>query len=83
MVAPGEQVSLTLKREFSEETMNSLELPEDEVKTIAKKVDATFQKGKEVRPVNSYSNRATKSSLTYTYFHWLLSTGNVMHCSNK
>ena len=52
MVAPGEQVSLTLKREFSEETMNSLELPEDEVKTIAKKVDATFQKGKEVRPVS-------------------------------
>ena len=32
MVDAGEQVSLTLKREFGEETMNTLELEADEVR---------------------------------------------------
>ena len=49
MVAAGENITETLKREFSEETMNSLEMSEDELKSTKKKVHATFQGGHEVK----------------------------------
>ena len=48
MVDPGENVNVTLKREFSEEAMNSLEMPEDKVKQITKQVDDLFRSGTEV-----------------------------------
>lgn len=49
MVAPGEDVSATLKREFSEETMNSLEMPSTELREIKRRVRETFKNGREVR----------------------------------
>ena len=48
MVAAGEDVSLTLKREFSEETMNSLEMPASELREIKRRVRETFKNGQEV-----------------------------------
>ena len=47
MVDPGENVNVTLKREFSEEAMNSLEMPEDKVKQLTKQVDELFSSGTE------------------------------------
>jgi len=48
MVDAGEDVSLTLKREFSEEALNSIQATDAERKVLAKKVDEAFCHGKEV-----------------------------------
>ena len=48
MVEAGERVSLTLKREFSEEAMNSMESTEEQKREIEKNVSDLFQKGSEV-----------------------------------
>lgn len=48
MVDPGEEVSATLKREFSEEAMNSLDVSEDEVAKIRSQVNSAFSNGLEV-----------------------------------
>lgn len=48
MVAPGEEVSEALKREFSEETMNSLEVSAQDLKDIKHRVRDTFKSGQEV-----------------------------------
>ncbi|XP_077867265.1 ADP-ribose pyrophosphatase, mitochondrial-like [Saccoglossus kowalevskii] len=48
MVDAGDTVSATLKREFGEEAMNSLEAPEEERNTIEKAVANLFRCGTEV-----------------------------------
>ena len=49
MVDPGDTVSRTLKKEFGEEAMNSLELTESEQKKIQNMLTQLFQKGNTVR----------------------------------
>ncbi|CAD5121031.1 DgyrCDS9570 [Dimorphilus gyrociliatus] len=45
MVDPGEQVNVTLRREFGEEAMASLEVPPEERARIQQNVDELFRKG--------------------------------------
>ena len=45
---PGEFVSVTLKREFGEEALNSLELSEQEKHEMEKTIATLFQNGTEV-----------------------------------
>ncbi|KAK7939712.1 hypothetical protein WMY93_003038 [Mugilogobius chulae] len=42
MVDPGEQISLTLQREFSEEALNSLELPKSEKTKLHERITKLF-----------------------------------------
>ena len=46
---PGEVISVTLKREFSEEALNSLEASAAEKKQIENAIETLFEKGNEVR----------------------------------
>jgi ADP-ribose pyrophosphatase len=48
MVDPGEVITMTLKREFSEEAMNKLELPVEEQEINEHKIDDFFKKPKQV-----------------------------------
>lgn len=48
MVDPGELVTATLKREFAEEALNSLEADEKNKNALLKKVDKFFEDGSEV-----------------------------------
>jgi hypothetical protein len=45
MVDPGESVSLTLKREFGEETMNALELPPEANRKLMSELTTAFETG--------------------------------------
>ncbi len=48
MVDPGDTVSITLKKEFGEEAMNSLEATDEEKKQIKSKIDEMFKNGVQV-----------------------------------
>jgi hypothetical protein len=48
MVDPGDTVSATLKKEFGEEALNSLELSEKEQEKLHKMLTKLFQKGQTV-----------------------------------
>ena len=48
MVDPGEKLSVTLKREFSEEALNSLEANAADKRKIEKEVSDLFMMGEEV-----------------------------------
>lgn len=48
MIDPGELVSETLKREFGEETMNSLEADDDKKAKLKTQVAEFFKNGSEV-----------------------------------
>lgn len=48
MVDPGETVSATLKREFMEEAMNSLEKNTEETEELEKSITEFFKKGEEI-----------------------------------
>ena len=49
MVDPGEKVTVTLKREFAEEALNSLgDGSEEQKKEISESVEKAFREGKEV-----------------------------------
>ena len=48
MVDPGEAVTVTIRREFSEEALNKLEASPTEKKQIEAAVNALFGKGHEV-----------------------------------
>lgn len=48
MVDPGEHVNVTLKREFSEEAMNTLEMSPDQAEEVQKQIKDLFNKGQEV-----------------------------------
>lgn len=50
MVDPGEQISVTLKREFGEEALNTLEKTKEEKEVIEKDIAYLFQHGAEARP---------------------------------
>lgn len=52
MVDPGEKVTLTLRREFGEEAMNSLVMSDEEKKVMEKNIDELFDHGVEVRVTN-------------------------------
>ena len=49
MVDAGENVSVTLKREFSEEALNALEATPEEKKRIETSITDLFSKGTEVK----------------------------------
>jgi len=49
MVDPGDTVSATLKKEFGEEAMNSLEASPEEKKKIEGQINHLFSHGKEVK----------------------------------
>ena len=49
MVDAGENVSVTLKREFSEEALNALEASPEERKRIETSITDLFSKGTEVK----------------------------------
>jgi len=49
MVDPGEKVSVTLKREFMEEALNSEELSEAKQNELHEKLKELFDNGVEVR----------------------------------
>ena len=51
MVDTNEAVSITLKREFGEEALNSLELSEEKKKDLEKKIAKLFSNGIEVPSV--------------------------------
>ena len=44
----GEEVSLTLKREFGEEALNSIEATAEEKKVMQANIDRLFKSGKTV-----------------------------------
>ena len=48
MVEPGDTVSITLKKEFGEEAMNSLEASLEEKKQIEKQITELFSHGEKV-----------------------------------
>lgn len=48
MVEAGDTVSATLKKEFGEEAMNSLEASEEEKQDIQRHIDVLFHSGEEV-----------------------------------
>lgn len=48
MVDPGHTVSATLKKEFGEEALNSLELPEEEQEKLQNMLTKLFQNGQTV-----------------------------------
>ena len=48
MVEPGEQVSETLRKEFTEEALAKLEMNEDKRKQISEKIAFLFRNGVEV-----------------------------------
>ena len=48
MVDPGDTVSATLKKEFGEEAMNSLEASPEEKHKIEKQINELFSCGKKV-----------------------------------
>ena len=49
MVDPGDTVSRTLRKEFGEEAMNSLEASPEEKKRIEKQINELFKGGHTVR----------------------------------
>ena len=51
MVEAGDTVSATLKKEFGEEAMNSLECTTEEKKEIERHINTLFHNGEEVRTV--------------------------------
>lgn len=48
MVDAGENLSVTLKREFGEEALNSMEVAESQRELIKDQIDKTFTNGIEV-----------------------------------
>ena len=56
MVDAGEKVSVTLKREFGEEAMNSIGASDKEKSKIKKEVDKLFKHGQEVGLSNIWRN---------------------------
>ena len=57
MVDAGENVSVTLKREFSEEALNALEATPEERKRIETSITDLFSKGTEVKIYVYYWNK--------------------------
>ncbi|KAF6024070.1 NUDT9 [Bugula neritina] len=69
MVDAGENINVTLKREFSEEAMNTLELPPDQVEKVTTQVNDLFQHGTEVYRGYVDDPRNTDNSWIETVAH--------------
>lgn len=54
MVEPGDTVSATLKKEFGEETMNSLEASPEEKKKIEEQINQLFSHGEKVSSYKAF-----------------------------
>lgn len=63
MVDPGEEVSATLKREFSEEAMGLLDASDNDVETIRSEVSKAFNEGREVSFRLTPSGNSSGSSI--------------------
>ena len=48
MIDPGEKVSRSLRREFGEEALQSLEMPEAEKTEVLQMIDEFFKEGTEI-----------------------------------
>ena len=59
MVDPGELVTVTLRREFGEETMNTLEVSPEERRAIEQKIKSLFKSGFEVNVKSSTAAHVT------------------------
>ena len=59
MVEPGDVVSETLKREFTEEALGALDKSEEEIAAVGKKIDDLFDHGVEVREDQPYPWKQT------------------------
>ena len=68
MVDPGDTVSATLKKEFGEEAMNSLEVSPDEKKKIEEQINQLFSQGEEVILI---------ILLLFTHILYYLTTGHT------
>ena len=66
MVDAGEAVSVTLKREFGEEALNTLEASPEERKRLAEHISQLFQKGREVLSVTVLSVNCTTQNMTWS-----------------
>jgi len=64
MVDPGDTVSATLKKEFGEEAMNSLEASPEEKRKIEDQVHQLFSHGKEV---------CIPTVMSPIIYHWYIS----------
>ena len=51
---PGEKVSVTLKREFSEEALNTLEMSKEESHKLEEQIKSLFQQGTQVSDLNFF-----------------------------
>ena len=67
MVNPGENVSLTLKREFTEEAMNSLEASDNDKKEIESNIKDLFNKGEIVSELYPFRRGSIFRKRAYSY----------------
>ena len=67
MVDPGDTVSATLKKEFGEEAMNSLEASPEEKKKIEEQVHQLFSHGKEVCAPLLITNNLMTMTIAVTF----------------
>lgn len=81
MVDAGETVSVTLKREFGEEALNSIDIPDKERKSTEKEIAALFKHGYEVRrtvPMDREANGLLKE-ITVSVLVWVLQRMTEWH----
>lgn len=72
MVDAGEFITATLKREFGEEALNSLEASEEEKREMEKMIAKLFDGGTEVRqPERRREDRGNVNSITISGLCWL------------
>lgn len=79
MVEPGESLSLTAKREFGEEALNSLEMSPKESKSLKEKLELFFSENRCIYEGYVDDPRNTDNAWMVTKcFLWHDDTGNVM-----
>ena len=61
MVEIGDTVSATLKKEFGEEAMNSLELPEDQKREAERQINELFKHGTQVGTADGHPSLSSGS----------------------
>lgn len=67
MVDAGEQLNVTLKREFGEEALNSIDVSENKKDSIKHHVDQLFQHGTEVKCVCLWNQFYHRSLVTLDF----------------
>ena len=66
----GDTVSITLKKEFGEEAMNSMEATEEEKKEIEAHIDTLFHNGEEVTSIRPIPPVHISHHCRYTLDMW-------------